>query len=209
MKKYGVVLCILFVLLAVACSKQAKYAVVPKDAIVLVLGDSLSFGTGAKEGENYPTLLAQTTGWKMINAGVPGNTSAGGLERLPLLLKEHQPLLLIVELGGNDFLHQLPTDQTEANLKAILALAKAQHIQTILVAIPELNALKAAIGNLADHAMYERIAKETATPLIADVFSDVLSDRALKADQIHPNATGYSKVSEKLYESLKELGFVR
>ena len=209
MKKYGLVLCILFALLAAACSKQAKYAVVPKDAIVLVLGDSLSFGTGAKEGEDYPTILAQTTGWKMINAGVPGNTSAGGLERLPLLLTEHQPQLLIVELGGNDFLHQLPPDQTEANLKAILSLAKAQHIQTVLVAIPELNALRAAVGNLTDHAMYERIAKETATPVIADVFSDVLSDRALKSDQIHPNATGYSKVSVKLYESLKELGFVR
>jgi len=209
MKKYGVVLCILFAVLVVACGRQEKYAAMPKDATVLVLGDSLSFGMGAKEGEDYPTLLAQTTGWKMINAGVPGNTSAGGLERLPHLLTEHQPQLLIVELGGNDFLHQLPPDQTEANLNAILSLAKAQRIQTILVAIPELNALRAAVGNLADHAMYERIAKETATPLIADVFSDVLSDRALKADQIHPNATGYSKVSEKLYQSLKELGFVR
>lgn len=207
MKKYYVVLCILFATLVAACSENAKYTAVPKDATVLILGDSLSYGTGAKDGEDYPTLLAKTTGWQIINKGVPGDTSAAGLERLPDLLTEHQPQLLIVELGGNDFLHQLPQSQTEANLKAILSLAKAQNVKTILVAIPEFNALRAAVGNLADHPMYETIAKETATPLIADVFSTVLSDRNLKADQIHPNATGYSKVNEKIYAALKELGF--
>lgn len=208
MKKYYVVLCILFATLITACSESAKYTAIPKGATVLILGDSLSYGTGAKAGEDYPTLLAKTTGWKMVNEGIPGDTSAGGLERLPDLLAEYEPQLLIVELGGNDFLQQVPRSQTEANLKAILALAKAQNIETILVAIPEFNALRAAVGNLADHPMYEAIAKETATPLITDVFSAVLSDRALKADQIHPNATGYLKVNEKVHESLKKLGFV-
>lgn len=207
MKKYYLVLCILFATLIAACSENAKYTAVPKDATVLILGDSLSYGTGAKDGEDYPTLLAKTTGWQIVNKGVPGDTSAAGLERLPDLLTKYQPQLLIVELGGNDFLHQLPQNQTEANLKAILLLAKAQNVKTILVAIPEFNALRAAVGNLADHPMYEAIAKETATPLIADVFSKVLSDRSLKADQIHPNATGYSKVNEKIYKALQKLGF--
>lgn len=209
MKKYCALLCILFVTFVAACGEKAKYAVIPKDATVLVLGDSLSYGTGAKDGEDYPALLAKTTGWKIINKGVPGDTSAGGLERLPDLLAEYQPQLLIVELGGNDFLQKLPQSQTQANLKAILAIAKAQNIETVLVAIPEFNALRAAVGSLADHPMYAIIAKETATPLIADIFSEVLSDRGLKADQIHPNATGYLKVNEKLHESLKKLGFTR
>jgi acyl-CoA thioesterase I len=208
MKKYIALLFILFAVMMAACSESEKFAAIPKDATVLILGDSLSYGTGAKDGEDYPTLLAQATGWKVINEGVPGDTAAGGLERLPDLLEEYQPKLLIVELGGNDFLQQLPKSQTEANLKAILTLAKAQNIPTILLAIPEFNALRAAVGSLSDHGLYEAIAKEAKVPLIKDVFSEVLSDRSLKADQIHPNAAGYLKVNQNIYESLQMLGFV-
>jgi acyl-CoA hydrolase len=116
--------------------------------------------------------------------------------------------LLIVELGGNDLLHQTSPTEITQNLNSILGLAKAQGIQAILVAIPEISALKAALGSLSDHPLYEKLAKETNTPLIADVFSDVLSDRALKADQIHANAKGYAVVSEKFGEKLKELGLL-
>lgn len=208
MKKYIALLFILFAVMFTSCSESEKFSAIPKGATVLILGDSLSYVKGAKDGEDYPTLLAQATDWKVINEGVLGDTAAGGLERLPDLLKEYQPQLLIVELGGNDFLQQLPKGQTEANLKAILGLAKGQNIPTILVAIPEFNALRAAVGSLSDHAMYEAIAKEAKAPLVKDVFSEVLSDRSLKADQIHPNAAGYLNVNQKIYESLQKLGFV-
>jgi acyl-CoA thioesterase I len=200
---------ILLVILLSGCDQPAiKNTPIPQGATVLVLGDSLSFGTGANEGEDYPTLLAKNTGWQMINAGVPGDTSAGGLQRLPDLLAEHQPKLLIVELGGNDLLRQVPKSQTISNLKAILAQAKAQNIPSVLVAIPEISALRAAIGQLSDHPLYEEIAKETGTVLIADVFSEVLSDNDLKSDQIHANAKGYAEVSRKISEQLKQLGFI-
>jgi len=96
---------------------------------VLILGDSLSYGTGANQGEDYPSLLAKTTGWQIINEGVPGDTTAGGLERLPALLEQDNPKLLIVELGGNDFIHQLPQSDTIRNLKAILALPKQRALK--------------------------------------------------------------------------------
>lgn len=197
-----------FSLILASCGGGSeKYAAISQGATVLVLGDSLSYGTGASLGEDYPTLLAKSTGWNMINEGVPGDTTAGGLARLPALLEQHQPKLLIVELGGNDLLRQ--TSQTEiiSNLKAILAVAKAQNMQAILVAIPEFSPLKATFGNLSDHPLYAAIAKETTTPLIADVFSLVLSDRDLKSDQIHANAKGYAVVSQQMHEKLKELGF--
>lgn len=200
---------LLLSVLLIACSSGEKHAAIPQGATVLILGDSLSYGTGANEGEDYPSLLAKTTGWTIINAGIPGNTSAEGLERLPALLEQDKPKLLIVELGGNDLLRHMPQSETISNLKAILALSKAKGVKSILVAIPEVSALRAAVGNLADHPLYEDIAKETATPLIADVFSDVLSDTALKSDQIHPNAQGYGEVSKKMNESLKQLGFTR
>lgn len=198
---------LLLILILASCSQGEKYPPIPKGSTVVILGDSLSYGTGANQGEDYPTSLAKTTGWNIINAGIPGDTSAGGLERLPELLEEHQPKLLIVELGGNDLLHQAPQSEIETNLKSILTLAKAQNVKTILVAIPEISALKAAVGNLSDHPLYEKLAKETATPLITDVFSDVLSERDLKADQIHPNAKGYVVVGKKMIEALKQLGF--
>ena len=200
---------LLFIFTLVSCGKSAeKYAAIPQGATVLILGDSLSYGTGANAGEDYPSLLAKTTAWKIINEGVPGDTTAGGLERLPALIQQHQPKLLIVELGGNDFLHKVPQTKIIANLKAILANAKAAGVPTALVAIPEVSALRAAIGNLQDHPLYEKLAQETATPLITEVFSAVLSDNVLKADQIHPNAKGYVEVGKIMDEKLKELGFL-
>jgi acyl-CoA thioesterase I len=200
---------LVFVLILASCGDSSeKYAAIPQGATVLILGDSLSYGTGASTGEDYPTLLAKSTGWNIINEGVPGDTTTGGLARLSALLEAHQPKLLIVELGGNDILHQTAPTEITQNLNSILAQAKAQGIQTILVAIPEFSPLKATFGNLTDHPLYEKLATETATPLITDVFSEVLSDRNLKSDQIHANAKGYAVVSEKFSEKLKEMGFL-
>jgi len=104
-------------------------------------------------------------------------------------------------------LHQTPQAEIVSNLKTMLEHAKMRGVAVVLVAIPEVSALKAAIGNLSDHPLYESVAKETATPLIKDVFSDVLSDRELKSDQIHANALGYRVISDKLYLELQALGF--
>lgn len=200
---------ILFSCLLACTNGTYQQAALPAGSKVLILGDSLSYGTGAKSGEDYPTLLAQSTGWMMVNAGIPGDTSAGGLARLESLLEEHQPNLLIVELGGNDFLQQMPAKTTEDNLKAILAKAKTHNTKTLLLAIPEFSPLMAAVGNLSDHPMYLRIAEDTNTPIISEVFSDVLSDRTLKADQVHPNSQGYAQVAAKLQVAMKELGYLR
>jgi acyl-CoA thioesterase I len=201
---------LLFILILASCgSHQQKYAAIPQGATVLVLGDSLSYGIGANAGEDYPTLLAKATGWKIINAGISGNTSADGLERLPALLEQENPKLLIVELGGNDFLRQLPKGETISNLKGILTVAKAHGVQPVLVSIPAFNPLNATLGNLSDHPLYETIAKETNTPLVADIFSDVLSDDTLKADQIHPNAQGYELAGKNMKTKLQLLGFVK
>ncbi len=193
-----------------ACSADiAKQAAIPAGATVLILGDSLSYGTGAKPGQEYPALLAQTTHWQIINAGIHGDTTATGLARLPTLLDAHQPRLLMIELGGNDLLRHIPAAQVEQNLNNILALAKAHNVEAVLVAIPAISPLMAAVGHLSDHPMYARIAEETHTPLVSDVFSEVLSKRLLKSDQIHPNANGYTQVAVKMAAQLEALGYFR
>lgn len=196
-------------LLITACGHHpASQVAIPPGATVLILGDSLSYGTGANAGEDYPALLAQTTGWQVVNAGVPGDTSAGALARLPQLLEAHQPQLLIIELGGNDLLRQTKVASIEANLSAIITIAKKRNLPTVLIAIPKISAVAALFGQLSDHPLYATVAKTTGTPLIEEVFSTVLSKRDLKSDQIHPNAKGYQEVSRKLSVALQQLGFV-
>lgn len=195
-------------LILAACSSEPQFPPLPKGANVLILGDSLSHGTGAAEGEDYPSLLAANTDWNIINAGVPGDTSAGGLQRLPDLLDRHEVDLLIVELGGNDFIRRVPQQETINNLRTILSEAKANGIQPLLLAIPAFSPFGAAVGSLSDHGLYRQLAKETDTPLVEDIFSDVLAKNALKSDPIHPNAEGYRLVEEGLRKALSKKGFL-
>jgi acyl-CoA thioesterase I len=199
---------LLLTMLLTACGDEQRYTPLPKTATVAILGDSLSYGTGAAIGQDYPSLLAANTGWNIINAGVPGDTSADGLERLQYLLDNYELDLLIVELGGNDFLRRVPEAETLHNLKNIVSAIKSHNVQPLLLAIPEFSPLGAAVGRLSDHALYEKLAKETGTPLIKDIFSDVLASNGLKADPIHPNAEGYRVIEHNLRNALIKMGFL-
>ena len=202
-------LLLLFSLLLLACGHTKQYAVVPAGATVLVLGDSISYGTGANAGEDYPTLLAAKTGWNIINAGVPGDTAEMGLARLPELLAANSPKLVLVELGGNDFLHHIPRQQTIANLKKILSMIKEKQIPAIMLAVPKASLFGAAVGSLSDDPLYAELGKETEIAVIADELANVLGQHNLKSDAIHPNALGYQKLAEALSKSLKAQGFLK
>ena len=212
LKRWCLVFCIVFAV--TACDRDYKHAPLPTTSNVVILGDSLTYGTGAGSGEDYASILASNTGWNVINEGVPGNTSYQGLARLSQILEAHESGeqkidLLIVELGGNDFLKHVPEPETVNNLKSILNQAKAKRINTALIAIPEFSPVGAAFGALSDHPLYEKLADETDTPLIEDLFSDVLAKNSLKADPIHPNAEGYRLVASELQIALIDLGFLK
>lgn len=196
-------------LIVIACNSGEKLPAISTGETVLILGDSLSYGTGAKQGEDYPTLLAKSTGWNIINAGIPGDTTAQGLARLPDLLTTHKPAVLMVELGGNDFLKKVAINETIANLKTIIKKGKSEGLSVVLIAIPDYQPVKAAFGGLDDHEIYATLAEEMNVPLIEDAFSTVLSDGALKADYVHPNEAGYQAVEKQLRKALAELGFWR
>ena len=172
-------------------------------ATVLALGDSITFGIGASAETSYPTVLARLTGWNVINAGVSGDTSAQALARLPALLREHAPPLVLVSIGGNDFLRRLPESETRANIQKICELCLASGAQVLLVAIPRFSASAAITGALSDHPMYEDIAQSLKLPLHAQGWSTVLSNAALKSDQIHANAQGYEQFARGLLASVQ------
>lgn len=202
-------------LLAAACAAAAlaacgreprKLAALPAGSPVLALGDSITFGTGAARESSYPAVLAQVTGWNVVNAGVPGDTSAGALARLPALLEEHRPQLVLVSIGGNDFLRRMPQSDTRANIRAICGQAAAAGAQVVLVGVPEASVLAAVTQSPSDHALYEEIAGELKLPLHAGGWSEVLGDPALKSDAIHGNARGYEVFARGLAERLRGLG---
>jgi acyl-CoA thioesterase I len=195
--------------LAVACGGAKKETALPAGSKVLALGDSLTAPHGVKPGEDWPTLLAQKTGWVVINAGVSGNTSAQALDRLPALLDEHQPQLVLVSLGGNDMLRKLSPAQTVANLGGMLDLVKARGARAVLLATPKPSIAGAVFNNLSPADFYADVAKEKKVPLIKDALPEVLSDTALKSDQLHPNAAGHALLGEKIHEDLKKIGFAR
>ena len=189
------------------CSRKPATQPVPAGATVLALGDSLTSGVGASADAAYPTLLAARTGWNVINAGVSGNTSAQALERLPALLQEHRPALVIVSIGGNDFLRRLPLETTRTNLRRIGEQARASGAQVLLVAGPGLS-LMAAAGHLSDHEVYAETAKALKIPLHADGWSTVLADARLRADSVHANAAGYARFTDGLVQTLQSTGLL-
>jgi acyl-CoA hydrolase len=200
-------ICLSLLLAAIAgCSREPAHNPLPDGAVVLAFGDSVTHGTGAGDGRSYPELLAMETGWSVINAGVPGDTAGQAVNRIGSLLDRHAPDLVIVELGGNDFLRQRPERQVKEDLRAILHTCRDAGIRTVLVAVPRLSLLRAGIGALADSPIYRELADEEQVPLIAGVFSDVISDDGLRADRIHPNARGYRELTSGFLRALQDIG---
>jgi acyl-CoA hydrolase len=195
-------------LLAGACSRTPKQAALPPGSVVLALGDSVTYGTGAGKEEDYPARLAELTGWVVHNHGVPGDTSAGALERLGPALEEVKPALVIVEIGGNDFLRRQPEAAVKENVRRILQRVRQAGIPALLVATPRFSPIGAALGLLPDAALYEELAREEGVPLVPKVFAKVLDDPELKADPIHPNAAGYRKLAEGIAAGLRDAGLL-
>src|SRR5690606_9459603 len=189
------------VLLAlVACSGPPQLPALAEDAVILAFGDSLTRGTGAGAGEDYPSVLAALSGRRVINAGVPGEVSRDGLRRLPALLEKHEPALLLLCHGGNDLLQRLDPEETAANLERMVRMAGERGIAVLLVGVPEPGLL------LSDADYYEAVAEATGAVYAGDVIARVLGDASLKSDPVHPNGAGYRQVAEALHDVLVEAG---
>jgi len=183
-----------------ACTAPPTLPRLPAEAVVLAFGDSLTYGTGADGGQSYPAVLAALAGRRVINAGVPGEVSAEGLTRLPALLDEHRPRLLILCHGGNDLLRKHNEQELTRNLRAMVEAARSRGIAVVLVGVPAPGLLL----NVPD--LYEKLAEEHRLPYEAEALRTILGDRALKSDPIHPNAEGYRQLAQRLHTLLREAG---
>ena len=202
-----IALLVVAIVFAVACGSKTKEDAIPQGSRVLALGDSLTEGAGVNPGEAWPNLLANRTGWVVINGGVSGDTSNGALHRLHGLLQEHNPVLVLVALGGNDMLRHIPQEETIANLEQIVAMIKAHGAKPVLLATPKPSVAGAVFQHLSAAEFYRRIADEQHVPLIEDAIAEVLSDPQMKGDPLHPNIAGHAKLSQKIFDVLKSIGY--
>jgi len=188
--------------LAACGSKVPQLPKLAASDVIVAFGDSLTYGTGAGEQESYPAVLGSLLGRQVVRAGVPGEVTAQGLERLPEVIEEHRPKLVIVCLGGNDMLRKVSEAEIRANLKAIIKAIKDEGIAVVLVGVPK----PALITGPAE--FYAEIAKEFGIPYEDRVVTSVLYTPDMKADPIHPNAKGYRRMAEALAELLKKAGAI-
>ncbi|MCX7893231.1 MAG: GDSL-type esterase/lipase family protein [Burkholderiales bacterium] len=160
------------------------------DAVVLAFGDSLTYGTGADPKESYPAVLERRIGRKVVSAGVPGETSAQGLARLPGVLEATRPQLVVLIHGGNDFLRRLDERQAAANLDAMARLAAERGAGVVILGVPKPGLFPSSAS------FYAEVARAARAPYDGDTLPAILADNELKSDPIHPNAKGYAKLAE-------------
>jgi len=182
---------------------------VARAPVVVFLGDSLTAGLGLEEAEAYPALLgtrlaAQGQPIRVINAGVSGDTTAGGLRRLDWLLRQ-KPDIVVVGLGANDALRGAAPEEIERNLREILSRSRAAGARVLLLGmkIPP-NYGPDYAGRF--RALYPRIAKDMGVPLVPFLLAEVGGTPELnQADGIHPTAVGHQKVADNVYPYLRAL----
>ena len=166
---------------------------------IICFGDSLTEGVGAESGEEYPTVLSRELGMRIVNAGQRGDTSARALERISDSIGNKNPRLVIVLLGGNDFLRQVPTEETRKNLKEIVRRIQ-EHGAMVAIAGMKLGFFTDEYGPI-----FKETAQEFGALYIPQVLKGILNDSKFKSDQIHPNGAGYRLIAERIAEKIKPL----
>jgi acyl-CoA thioesterase I len=195
----------LFVLIVASASAHAEAPV------ILVFGDSISAGYGlAREERGWVELLktrlsTQGYGYQVVNASVSGETTAGGLARLPRALELHHPSIVILELGANDGLRALPAPAMQANLKQMIELATAAGAKVLILGMrmPP-NYGQQYTDQFA--MVFSDLAREKKLPLVPFLLTDIaLTPNLLQGDDIHPNAAGQPVLLDNVWPQLKPL----
>lgn len=162
----------------------------------VAFGDSLTLGTGADPGEDYPTQLGLRLGVPVLNQGVNGETTDGGLARVPEILRL-RPRVVLLCLGGNDSLQRLSTDRTFTNLGSIIDRFHEAGAFVVLIGIRSASVIDQHRGR------FKELAREKRVMLVPNFVQGILGDPSLMSDTIHPNAAGYRRMADRLARALE------
>ncbi len=165
---------------------------------IIAFGDSLVVGVGATEGKDFVSLLSKRTGKQIINLGVSGNTTADGLERISELDK-YNPKVVIILLGGNDYLRKVPIDTTFNNLEKIIKNIQDRGATVLLLGI------RGGLVSDKFDSKFHEISRKYDTAYVSDVLAGLFADNRYMSDAIHPNDLGYARIEERIYPVLTKL----
>jgi lysophospholipase L1-like esterase len=200
MKKWAVSILCVTLLVAGYCfffSRPDVRNPVPSGENIICFGDSLTYGTGAKEGMDYPSQLSRMISRSILNAGIPGDTTAAALDRLQEDVLSKSPRIVLITLGGNDLKNGVPKETAFKNLRKIILSIQDQGALVIVGGI-EMPFWGKGFGEA-----YRALCEELGALLIPNVFEDIMGDRRLMSDRIHPNAAGYTIMAKKFHEKIK------
>ena len=205
----------LFFVIVLAIATTATHASISNsnDSTILIIGDSLSAGLGVAYNQSWPSLLQDRLdkdGYKIkvVNAGISGDTTAGGKERLPKLLSQYAPEIVVIELGGNDGLRGTSIASIESNLRSMIEATHNHEAKIILIGMqlpPNYgNAYATSFQNLFPTlaSEYELVLVER---LIQRMMNEVWQQSLMQMDGIHPNAKGHIQIENLIWDSLEPL----
>jgi len=196
-----------FIKLALFCLFMPIVTLAQANLTILVMGDSLSAEYGLSRGTGWVTLLEdqlqkQASPWTIFNASISGETSSGGLTRLPALLKQKKPGIVFLELGANDALRGLSIDQTEKNLRKMIQMSKQSGAKVLLFGIQ----IPPNYGQ--DYTnrfkiMYPKLANQEGIELLPFFLKDVASQKEyFQADNIHPNEKAQILLFKNVWDAM-------
>ncbi len=169
-----------------------------KNSTIVAFGDSLVVGVGSTKDNDLVSLLSSRTGTSIINLGVSGNTTAEGLARIDKVI-EKDPGIVVLLLGGNDYLRKVPIETTFQNLSTIIDKLHEQGIAVLLLGVRG--------GLLSDHFgdSFKKLAKEKEVGYVSDVLAGLVTHREYMSDSIHPNDIGYAKIADRVAPVLQKM----
>lgn len=180
------------------------------DRTIVVVGDSLSSGYGLGAGASWVALLEERLeheayGYEVVNASIAGDTTAGGLARLPRLLERHEPAVVIIELGGNDGLRGQPVSRLRDNLARMIELAVHARAEVLLLGI-QIPPNYGTAYTTQFSGVYGELAERYDVGLVPFLMKDVALDATrMQGDGIHPNAAGQAPMLDNVWPVLEEL----
>jgi acyl-CoA thioesterase-1 len=169
----------------------------PSGENLICFGDSLTYGTGASEGQDYPSRLSEMLSKPVINAGVPGDTTSTAMRRLDQDVLSHAPRIVFITLGGNDLKNGVSKKVAFENLKVIVEKIQAEGALVVL------GGINIPFWGKGFGEAYENLAEETGSILIPNIYKGIMGNPKLMSDRIHPNAKGYEIMAKFFYDAVK------
>lgn len=170
------------------------------DDVVVAFGDSLTEGVGTNEQNSYPSVLSRLTNLEVINAGVSGETTSEGLVRLPEVINEYDPSLIVLLEGGNDILRGHDYKTIESNLDKMIQFALDRNIPVVLIGVPEKRLFSSSAP------FYGDLAEKYSLVFDDELIGSLMRSPSMKSDPIHFNKAGYAELAKGIHELLSDHG---